>query len=477
MHEEICKINVLLLIPPASQRLVMERDKDVNDAFGTYPPVGLLYIGTYLRSKIDDLVNIKIVDCSIGDWDFNKLEFLINDFNPNIIGLTAFTPSILDVKVTLQIIKKINKECITVIGGPHVTSFQELSFTQDEIDYAIMGYGEYSFYKLINALYFGGDIKEVPGLIYRKSGELIKNRLNDDAVPLDDLPFPDLTFVEYNKYRCPVGTQEVMASIVSSRGCPYLCSFCNSPDKKYKARSITNIIEEIKYLQKLGINEFFFADDLFNITKERVLLFCEELGKNNIKITWSFKSRVSNIDENLIKTVKKYGCERIHFGIESHTDASLKQLKKGITVEQIKNAINLCYKFKINSVGSFMINLPGDTVELIKERFIFANSLKLDYYQLAILVAFNHTQIFNDGIREGLWDENIWLDFVQNPTQDFIAPIWDNGISREKLDKLMKKGLKSFYFRFFYIYQRLRNLHSINEFKKYVSGFFRLLKF
>jgi hypothetical protein len=236
-----------------------------------------------------------------------------------------------------------------------------------------------------------------------------------------------------------------------------------------------SVIEEVKYLHKLGIKEVFFFDDLFNLKNDRVYEFCRLLKKNNLKITWSFRGRVTNINDEIMKEMKKANCERIHFGIETHTDESLKKLKKGITVGQIKKAVGLCNKYKINAVGSFMINLPGDTKKDILDRFKFANSLKLDYCQFGVLVAYNHSEMFDQGVKEGQWPADLWSKFIKNPSSNFIAPIWDNGIPREELDKLLRYGLKKFYFRSGLVMQKIRKIHSLNEIKKYALGMIKLL--
>ena len=468
---------ILLMIPPENQKLVMERDKKVTDAFGEYTPLGIMYIATFLKKKFGDKIEVKVIDCAIGEWPYEKLEKLILEMKPAIIGMTVLTPQILDVKVVLEKVKRLLPECTTVIGGPHVTSFQEDALGFKEIDYGIMGYGEYSFFQLVNAVFFDGKFEDVNGLLYRKNGEIIKNPMNDGAIPLDDLPIVDRELVPYKQYRCPVGTKDVMATVVSSRGCPFRCTFCNSPDKIYRERSMENVIEEVKYLDKLGIKEVFFFDDLFNLKNDRVYKFCRLLRENNLKVTWSFRGRVTNIDDDIMKELKKSNCERIHFGIETHTNESLKRLNKGITVEQIRNATSLCHKYKINAAGSFMINLPGDTRQDILDRFKFANSLKLDYCQFAILMAYNHTAIFAQGVKEGQWPEDLWLNFIKNPTKDFVVPMWDNGIPRKELDELLRYGLKKFYFRPSFIAKRIMNIHSFDEIKKYFFGALKLTRF
>lgn len=472
------KINVLFLIHPTNEKLIMERDKAVTDSFGTFLPMGLLYIATFLKKYRDEYTNVKIVDCSLGAWSKGRFERMLFDSKPDIIGITTYTPLVLDLKLALETIKRIFPDCITVIGGAHVTSFKEEALCYDNIDYAIMGDGELAFLKLFDALYRGGRYSDIPGLIYRYNGEIKCNEINDaELLSLDSIPHPDYTLIPYWKYRSPIGTQDIMISTVSTRGCPFHCTFCNSPYKIYRKRSMQHVIEEIKYICSLSVKEVFFFDDLFNLENDRVYELCSLMSCENIKITWAFKSRVENIDEELVKAVKTHGCERIHFGLEAHDNQTLRALKKGITVEQIRKAVSICYKNRVNSVGSFMINLPGDTRQSILDRFDFANSLKLDYCQFAILVAYNHSEIFNQGVEVGLWDKDLWLNYIRRPTPDFQPPIWNNGIPRQELDQLLRYGLKRFHLRPQYIYQRLRNLHSLNELKKYVFGGLNVLKF
>ena len=124
-----------------------------------------------------------------------------------------------------------------------------------------------------------------------------------------------------------------------------------------------------------------------------------------------------------------------------------------------------------------MINLPGDSKKNILDRIKFAISLKLDYLQIGVLIAYNHTEIFREGAKIGFWSNDLWLDYIKNPTNDFKAPIWNNGISRKELDSLVKHSLKKFYLRPSYVLQRLRKVHSFDELMKYFSGAFKLIKY
>lgn len=470
-------IRIVLVVPPSSERLVVEKDRAVNDATGTYPPLGLMYIATHVRQRLEGRVDVAIIDCSVGAWDTGRFTRAIRAAKPHIVGLTVFTPSILEVRQALETIKEVVPDCVTVIGGPHVTSFGPEALSLPQVDYGIMGYGEISFLRLVEALFFGGRLADVPGLLFRKSGLVEVNPMKNDLVVLDELPIPDRTLVPFAEYRCPIGTREVMTTLISSRGCPYPCTFCNSGDKRYRARSMESVLQEVKYLVDLGIRELFFFDDLFNLNNKRVFEFCELLRRDAVEVTWGFKSRASGIQDDLVRAVKAAGCERIHFGLEAHTDESLKALKKQITVEQIRDAVSLCHKHKINCVGSFMINLPGDTREEIRQRISFANSLELDYNQFGVLIAFSHTDIFRQGVEAGHWPADLWLKYIRNPTPDFLPPIWPNGIPREELYAMVRDALSDFYLRPGYVYRRLKNIHSLNEVKKYARGALKLLSF
>lgn len=468
-------IRILFLVPPSADRLVAEKDREVNDAFGTYPPLGLMYIATYVREKLPGKVDVRIVDCSVGVWDYDRFSRVIGETDPQIVGMTTFTPSILETRQALARIREVVPGCVTVLGGPHVTSFGPEALCWPEIDYGIMGYGEMSFLALVEALFFGGSLEDVPGLIRRQNGTVAVQPMRDDQVRLDELPIPDRTLVPYKDYRCPVGTQEVMTTLISSRGCPYPCTFCNSCDKKYRARSIAEVVKEVGYLAGLGIEEVFFFDDLFNLNNKRVFEFCAALERERIAITWGFKSRVANVDEDLLRAVKRAGCERIHFGIEAHTDEDLKALRKMITVDQVRTAVSLCNRHKITCVGSFMINLPGDTRQAIRRRIDFAKSLDLDYVQFGALIAYSHTEIFRRGVEERHWPADVWLQYLRNPSPGFLPPIWPNGIPREELYEMVRAGLTDFYFRPAYVLQRMRKLRSLDQVLKYARGALKVL--
>ena len=161
------KVKILFIVPPNVNKLVMERNKEVTEAYGTYPPLSVLYLATYIKEKLKNKISVKIADCSLGDWTDERFRELVLNYNPDVVGATVFTPTLIDSIHSMQQVKKIKPNCITIIGGAHVTFFQERAILSNEFDYGIMGFGEYPMTKFIEAIFFGGSLNEVPGLIYK----------------------------------------------------------------------------------------------------------------------------------------------------------------------------------------------------------------------------------------------------------------------------------------------------------------------
>lgn len=170
------EVRILFLVPPTHNKLLMEYDHATNDAMGTYIPPGLISLATFLKDELGSSISTKLIDCSVGQWTNSNFEEAILEYHPDLVCMTVFTPLILDVKRSLETIKRLLPSCITVIGGAHITSFQEAAVSHPEIDYAVMGYGEYPLWKLVSSLYFDRTITlgEIPGLIYRQDGEIKK---------------------------------------------------------------------------------------------------------------------------------------------------------------------------------------------------------------------------------------------------------------------------------------------------------------
>ena len=449
--------------------LKMERDDEFFESYGYYPPLGLLYLESYLHQSYD--CDIKILDCIVSEIGYKEIRRYISEEKPDIVGITSFTSVMYDLLKVASIIKEVSPETKVIVGGAHATIYPIETASLPNIDAVVIGDAE-----LVRKIALNTSIDGIKGIAFKINGNVVMTGNREYNKDLDSLPFPDRTKVPYQKYTCSIGREKVMTTVMSSRGCPFRCTFCNSPEKSYRVRSPQNIILELEKINKLGIKEVFFFDDLFNINKKRVLEICTLIKEKRLQLRWSFRGRINGIDEELVKALKESGCERIQFGIETGSDEEMKLLRKKLTTSEVRRVVSICSDLGITTTGSFMIGLPGDTIDKIKNRFRFAEGLGLDYVQYAVLIPYPYTEVYKEGIRRGFFGTDVWLEYAKKPQPDFIPPIWEEFVKRDELYRLLNKGFRSFYFRPKFIIKSFLNLSSFGELKKKVQGAIALLQ-
>ena len=440
-------MKVMLILPPSKFVL--------KDKLGiTSIPLGLAYLASFIER---DNHKIRIVDSATLRYKIQDVKEEIERFNPEIIGVTATTSSIYDAYEVAKIAKEVNPGVKVVMGGPHV------SFTVEEtlkecpfVDIVVRGEGEETFRELVG--YFEssrGDIsslKEIRGIAFRNNGKIIQTEPRPFIKNLDNIPFPAYHLLPMEKYSLE---GKRFAAIMTSRGCPFSCIFCSSSQlfgKIWRARSPENVIEEIKLLKdKYGVREIEFLDDTFTLNKKRAKRICDLLIKEDLGVSWSCSSRVDTIDESLIEKLKKAGCHTIYLGIESGSQEILNIISKGITLTQAERAINLIKKVNLNTFGSFIIGIPGETVKTIKKTIDFAKKLSPSFAQFTICTPYPGTKLFEIAKEKG------WLltkDWSKYTILDQVMKI--PGMITINLNRWLLKAYLSFYLRPKFIIEQLK---------------------
>ena len=471
---------ILLINPPQEYNVKVGIEDDFIEIIGYYPPLGLLYIGTVLKNLGYE---VKILDCVPMKIGYSELRTEIQNFAPYMVGVTTYTMSMHDVLLCVNIAKEINPATITVLGGHHPTLYPKESLRYKNVDYIIHGEGEESLVELLDALERKAgteELAEIKGLGFFRYNKEFLNLRKAYVKDLDSLPIPDRSLLPSNIYMSIVGKNKMLATVMSSRGCPFQCTFCFTPNKTYRSRSNENIIKEINYLIEIGFKEVFFFDDLFALKAAKVIEFSNALLENNIKIDWSFRGRISSITEELIHAVKKTGVHRIQFGIESGMDKTLKRIKKGTNTKNIREVIQMCKKNGIQTVGNFIIGLPDETKEDIEETLKFSRSIGLTYGQYSVLMPFPFTEIYTEALEKGYITHDFWKDFVDDPigrSKDFKMQYWEKEVSAEYLFKTVAKAFKKFYFRPVTVINKLKEIDNFQEFKNAVVGALSVFKF
>ena len=436
--------------------------------------MGLLYIASYIQKHTEH--EISIIDSQVDRLDYHSLKLKIESEKPDLVGITAMTMTLVDVIKTARIVKKVDNTIKVVLGGPHVNLFPNETIKIESVDYLVLGEGEEVFCDLVEAIKFSSELKKIPGIVFKKKGQIINVGARPHIKNLDDLPFPARRLVPYKKYSSLLFKGKVVTTIFTSRGCPFRCSFCDRPHlgKVFRARSAKNVVDELEACGQLGINEFLFYDDTFTVNKKRVIDICNEIVKRRLNISWDIRARVDTVNEEIIMHLKKAGCQGIHYGIEAGTEKILKVLNKGITINHARKIFNLTRRYKIPILAYFMIGNPEETLDDIYTTFKVMKRLKPDYLHMTILTPFPGTKIYHDGLAKGIIKMDYWRNFAADPRPGFVAPHWDEMFTKDELNYLLVKGYRSFYLNLLYVLRRILKVRSLGEFKKKAMAGFKV---
>jgi radical SAM superfamily enzyme YgiQ (UPF0313 family) len=465
-------MKILLVNPPRFNEIIGNNPSIIEEERGYNPPLGILYIASYIQKHTEH--EISIIDSQVERLDYHSLKLKIESEKPDLVGITAMTMTLVDVIKTARIVKQVDNTIEVVLGGPHVNLFPNETIKIESVDYLVLGEGEEVFCDLVEAIKFSSELEKIPGIVFKKNSKIINTGARSHIKNLDDLPFPARRLVPYKKYSSLLFKGKVVTTIFTSRGCPFLCSFCDRPHlgRVFRARSAQNVVDELEACVQLGINEFLFYDDTFTVNKKRVIDVCNEIVKRRLSISWDIRARVDTVDEEIIMHLKKAGCQGIHYGIEAGTEKVLKILNKGITINHAREIFNLTKKYKIPILAYFMIGNPKETLDDIYATFKVMKSLKPDYMHMTILTPFPGTKIYHDGLAKGILKRDYWKEFAANPRSDFVPPHWDELFAKDELNDLLVRGYRSFYLNPLYVLKRIQKVRSLSEFKKKaVAGF------
>ncbi len=407
-------MKVLLINPPwpgkgygtrSQNRIIKQR----ADKFLQFP-LYLGYTAAMLKKLGHEVFYIDSVYQELSEEQTNKK---IEGIKPDVIIMETTTPSIEYDYRYIEMMKKITGAFI-IATGTHVSYFPEESMKQCKaIDMIIKG--EYD--TRIDQVFTNFKHPEkVKGLVIRKKEKIIDTGKPELPENLDFMPFPDRETIPMEWYGEAWYNKRPFINIMTSRGCPYQCTFCVYPNifegHKWRKRSIDNVIQELKFVvEKYGVKEINIDDPTFTLSKDRVIEFCRKLRENKLKILWTCNARVDNVDDEMLKEMKKAGCKMIRYGVESGSQEVLNKMKKGITIEQIKKAFKLTKKNGILALGGFMFGFPYDSRKTIEETIKLAKELKPDLIQASIPMAYPGTPLYEEAKKEGKLNITSWSDF------------------------------------------------------------------
>lgn len=460
-------MKILMLTPPYKKDKIFR--KSMKHLGAILPPLGVAYIAGTLER---DGHNVKIIDgtaeSTILNYTFDDLKKDIKSFQPEVIGIGANIPQLSEVQATLRLIKEINPNIVTIIGGPIVSSDPKFLLQLPDADYGMLGEVDIAISDIIRKIEKKQKIEGSEGLIWRE-GNSVKAVKPKDIFDLDVIPIPARHLLKMHIYRpSPANYRRLPATtIMSSRGCPYKCIFCSRSIEgmAWRAHSAKRVVDEIEQLvTKFGIKDIQMFDDTFTLHIERVQDICNMIIERKLDVGWNCMTRVDKVTVDLFKLMKKAGCYEVGFGIESGSDRVLKFIKKSTTTPQIKEAVKMAKKAGIAVRGFFMIGFPTETKEEIIQTINFAKELNVDVAQFMVATPFPGTEMWNIATENGRINNEDWSNFT------FYAPdkmpFSSENFTDQELVSLYKKAYRSYYLRPAFILRQLFKIRSFTDMQR-----------
>lgn len=448
----------------------------IKESAGHGEPLNLLYLAAYLRENTG--CEISILDTEALGLSYAGIKNKLNKEAPDVVGITCPTPTMKHVTKIAGIVKEVNPDCAVVAGGPHPTALPEKVAEIPDIDFVVVGEGELTLLELVNA--FNSKEKSyehINGLSYKSGDKIFLTNPRELIRDLDTIPFPARDMIDRSLYYSAptkkVSSEEKSTYIITARGCPYDCIFCLSKviwHRKVRYRSPKNVVDEIEEcVNKYGLREFNFIDDTFTLSESRVTKICEEIRKRNLEISWICFGRANHVSVSMLNEMKKAGCKRISFGLESGSQEILDIMRKNLTLDQAHKAVKMAKDAGLEVHATFMLGNIGETTETIKETIKFAKGLELDYATSFITTPYPGTDLYKIALENGYITEHTkWEDFA--PLTKNIPPLVQNNLTKEELLKWQRRAFREFYLRPMFILKKLLQIRSLQDIKSTLEG-------
>ncbi len=435
--------------------------KAVANNYGLFPPLSLAYVAAIAKKAGHE---VKLIDANALNLSKKEILKQVRVFNPDIIAFTITTYMFYSVLEWIYFLKK-NTEAKTLVGGAHMVLYPKETMSHKEIDYGIIGEAEETVPELIYALEKNKPLENIKGICYRKGKNVIITPKRGLVRDLDKIPFPLRDQLQNERYFSFVSKKKNFSTMITARGCPFKCIYCEQGNKFYRMRSAENVVDEIEECyNNYKVREIDFFDPEFTINKKHVIDICKEIGRRGIRIAWSCRSRVDTVDGEMLKEMSKAGCYRVYYGIESGVPFILKTLKKGTNLEAIRKSIALTKKNNIMTFGYFMIGSPGETKETIKKTVGFAKELNLDYAQFSKLSTLPGTDLYE--MLKPQLGYDYWQKFILNEKNRITLPRYGCSLSEEEIEEEVRKAYMQFYFRPAQLIKKISRTTSFDELRR-----------
>lgn len=456
----------MLLINPPITRAQREGPVGpvIRNLYFNSPPLGIAHIAGVLEREGH---RVGIIDAAVEDLDLTGTIERVRAFAPDVVGLTSTTTFYCNARELAAQLRATLPGIVTILGGPHATSQPEKCLRDQGIDYVCIGEGEFTAVDFLRALGGAMKMEDVQGLAFLRDGVFVKNQPRPYIEDLDVLPFPARHLLPLDRY-VPMpndGPYLPKAAMISSRGCPFPCIFCDHGvfDPSYRSYNAVRIVDEMQDLvARYGTRDIAFVDSLFMMSSKRVTEICDEIVRRGLKVHWTCTIRANIATREVLQRMKTAGCWRVRVGIESGNDKVLKFIRKQVTCADVRRVVRDAHDLGLHPKGFFIVGHLTETEATIRDSIEFAKSLPLTDITVQI-----NTPMPN----APQWE--IMAEYGDMISSDFeLFSFWEpvyvpKGLTRERLNELHAAFYREFYFRPVVMWRHLRMLRSLNDVARY----------
>lgn len=435
-------------------------------------PIGLVYIAPIAERKGH---HVEILDLALESDPNPPLYTKLKERKWDLVGLSCMTAEFEGTEIVARQVKAFDPDVNIVFGGQHPTIVTDEVMSNDYCDFICMGEGEETFGQLLDVLASDGDFSQVRGLAYKNGdGGTHKNLPRPSIEDVDSIPLPSYHLLDLDRYveaesarytpKYPRAIQ-----VFTSRGCPWHCTYCHDLfGKKFHPRSPENVLREMKMLyQDYNIREFMIEDDIFNFDMDRAKRICDLIVEEGMQVGLQFGNgvRLERLDEELVQKLAAAGTHHMAIAIESASPRLQKLMRKNLKLHMVKDVVSWTNKYKINTLGFFMIGFPTETIEEINMTIQFASETELDEALFSIVIPYHGTELSQQVLSEGDYDPDNSTDHLHE-----VAKIKTEDFDFQTLKRLQRKAYLMFFLTRFRFLKMLPKLLSIRSSKKYLKA-------
>lgn len=467
-------MRIALVSPPYTAEALVGETSSMKLVLNIVPPLGLAYVAAVLEENGYD---VRIFDCSVG-LSLNRLMEYLIEYRPHVVGITSTTPAFPDARKTAESVRRALPGATIVLGGAHVSALPA-ALSYDCFDVGVIAEGELTMLEVVRSIEEDGlsDMSGIAGLAFRRDGEVVLTEPREYVADLDTIPLPARHLLPpLSAYSpTPASYRKLpLAVLMTSRGCPYKCTFC---DRKVfgnltRGHSPDRVVAEVEEaLGRYGAREIRFFDDTFTFDKDRVIEICEQFLRKDLRFSWTCLTRVGAVTKELLKTMKEAGCWQVLYGLESGDQRMLNALKKGHTVEQNEQAVRWAQEVGLGVRGDFIVGTPGETLESLERTLQFAKRLKLDYAHFNKFIPFAGTELYEELTEQGYeFDVSDLPTILDHQATPYVPP----SMTADEFHEFLDRANREFYLRPSHIVRRLLRTRTWDELRGQMRGAFAI---